>query len=49
MEEHGVCFVAVVQIFHVLFEKFEPGRTANVVVGIQVDDRSEPETRKLTL
>ena len=27
----GICFVAVIQIFHVLIEKFEHNRTADVI------------------
>ena len=37
---HGICFVAVVQIFHMHIEKLEYSRTTDVVVRIQEDERS---------
>ena len=40
IEKRGICFVAVVKIFHALIEKLEHSRTAYVIVSIQVNERS---------
>ena len=38
IKKHRICYVAIVQILHVLVEKSKHNRTSDVIVSIQVDE-----------